>query len=174
MHLFILNRNEAGILTARKDLDYIGREELLEALKRVRASTWYRSSTHSCRMISDCPVRFLNIIPIYCSKRAHLKLDKKILVKSPRNLNFDWHTVKPLLLFLHATFQIPTDLSLRLMEQSISASLFSAISFCYFMWMYFLFVFFRQILIPSIRNQICATWRYLAGFLKERQIMRTL
>lgn len=28
-------RNEAGILTARKDLDYIGREELLEALKRV-------------------------------------------------------------------------------------------------------------------------------------------
>ncbi|KAF6151764.1 hypothetical protein GIB67_010338 [Kingdonia uniflora] len=26
--------NEAGILTARKDLDYIGREELLEALKR--------------------------------------------------------------------------------------------------------------------------------------------
>lgn len=30
-------RNEAGILTARKDLDYIGREELLEALKRVSA-----------------------------------------------------------------------------------------------------------------------------------------
>lgn len=29
------DRNEAGILTARKDLDYIGREELLEALKRV-------------------------------------------------------------------------------------------------------------------------------------------
>ena len=29
-------RNEAGILTARKDLDYIGQEELLEALKRVR------------------------------------------------------------------------------------------------------------------------------------------
>ncbi|KAK2437320.1 putative inactive ATP-dependent zinc metalloprotease FTSHI 4, chloroplastic [Trifolium repens] len=27
--------NEAGILTARKDLDYIGRDELLEALKRV-------------------------------------------------------------------------------------------------------------------------------------------
>lgn len=31
----LLGRNEAGILTARKDLDYIGREELLEALKRV-------------------------------------------------------------------------------------------------------------------------------------------
>lgn len=30
-----VDRNEAGILTARKDLDYIGREELLEALKRV-------------------------------------------------------------------------------------------------------------------------------------------
>lgn len=29
------DRNEAGILTARKDLDYIGQEELLEALKRV-------------------------------------------------------------------------------------------------------------------------------------------
>lgn len=35
---FTLNyRNEAGILTARKDLDYIGRDELLEALKRVGA-----------------------------------------------------------------------------------------------------------------------------------------
>jgi len=31
-------RNEAGILTARKDLDYIGRDELLEALKRVGRS----------------------------------------------------------------------------------------------------------------------------------------
>lgn len=31
------DRNEAGILTARKDLDYIGRDELLEALKRVCA-----------------------------------------------------------------------------------------------------------------------------------------
>ena len=30
-----MDRNEAGILTARKDMDYIGREELLEALKRV-------------------------------------------------------------------------------------------------------------------------------------------
>ncbi|XP_038881869.1 probable inactive ATP-dependent zinc metalloprotease FTSHI 4, chloroplastic [Benincasa hispida] len=30
--------NEAGILTARKDLDYIGREELLEALKRQRGT----------------------------------------------------------------------------------------------------------------------------------------
>lgn len=33
--LELFGRNEAGILTARKDLDYIGREELLEALKRV-------------------------------------------------------------------------------------------------------------------------------------------
>lgn len=33
----LLCRNEAGILTARKDLDYIGRDELLEALKRVGA-----------------------------------------------------------------------------------------------------------------------------------------
>lgn len=32
------DRNEAGILTARKDLDYIGREELLEALKRVSSA----------------------------------------------------------------------------------------------------------------------------------------
>ncbi|RRT55182.1 hypothetical protein B296_00036898 [Ensete ventricosum] len=32
----LIDRNEAGILTARKDQDYIGREELLEALKRVR------------------------------------------------------------------------------------------------------------------------------------------
>lgn len=31
------DRNEAGILTARKDLDYIGQDELLEALKRVGA-----------------------------------------------------------------------------------------------------------------------------------------
>ncbi|KAJ0041316.1 hypothetical protein Pint_27264 [Pistacia integerrima] len=30
--------NEAGILTARKDLDYIGREELLEALKRQKGT----------------------------------------------------------------------------------------------------------------------------------------
>ncbi|CAM8957481.1 unnamed protein product [Rhodiola kirilowii] len=30
--------NEAGILTARKDLDYIGREELLEALKRQQGT----------------------------------------------------------------------------------------------------------------------------------------
>ncbi|KAI4326133.1 hypothetical protein MLD38_031476 [Melastoma candidum] len=30
--------NEAGILTARKDLDYIGRDELLEALKRQRGT----------------------------------------------------------------------------------------------------------------------------------------
>ncbi|GLU12559.1 hypothetical protein SLE2022_292250 [Rubroshorea leprosula] len=30
--------NEAGILTARKDLDYIGQEELLEALKRQRGT----------------------------------------------------------------------------------------------------------------------------------------
>lgn len=33
--LELFGRNEAGILTARKDLDYIGREELLEALERV-------------------------------------------------------------------------------------------------------------------------------------------
>ncbi|KAE8700032.1 putative cysteine desulfurase-like [Hibiscus syriacus] len=32
------DRNEAGILTARKDLDYIGREELLEALKRQKGT----------------------------------------------------------------------------------------------------------------------------------------
>ncbi|KAK3029767.1 hypothetical protein RJ639_038889 [Escallonia herrerae] len=31
-------RNEAGILTASKDLDYIGREELLEALKRQKGT----------------------------------------------------------------------------------------------------------------------------------------
>ncbi|KAF5727707.1 ATP-dependent zinc metalloprotease FtsH [Tripterygium wilfordii] len=31
-------RNEAGILTARKDLDYIGREELLEAVKRQKGT----------------------------------------------------------------------------------------------------------------------------------------
>ncbi|XP_076888306.1 putative inactive ATP-dependent zinc metalloprotease FTSHI 4, chloroplastic [Bidens hawaiensis] len=30
--------NEAGILTARKDMDYIGREELLEALKRQKGT----------------------------------------------------------------------------------------------------------------------------------------
>ncbi|KAL3646998.1 putative inactive ATP-dependent zinc metalloprotease FTSHI 4, chloroplastic [Castilleja foliolosa] len=30
--------NEAGILTARKDLDYIGREELIEALKRQKGT----------------------------------------------------------------------------------------------------------------------------------------
>ncbi|XP_077239186.1 AAA-type ATPase family protein [Tasmannia lanceolata] len=30
--------NEAGILTARKDLDYIGREEMLEALKRQKGT----------------------------------------------------------------------------------------------------------------------------------------
>ncbi|CAI8605592.1 unnamed protein product [Vicia faba] len=30
--------NEAGILTARKDLDYIGRDELLEALKRQKGT----------------------------------------------------------------------------------------------------------------------------------------
>lgn len=33
--LLMMDRNEAGILTARKDQDYIGREELLEALTRV-------------------------------------------------------------------------------------------------------------------------------------------
>ncbi|KAI7737171.1 hypothetical protein M8C21_009010 [Ambrosia artemisiifolia] len=33
-----MNRNEAGILTARKDMDYIGREELLEALKRQKGT----------------------------------------------------------------------------------------------------------------------------------------
>lgn len=33
--LLLMDRNEAGILTARKDQDYIGREELLEALERV-------------------------------------------------------------------------------------------------------------------------------------------
>ncbi|RVW85312.1 putative inactive ATP-dependent zinc metalloprotease FTSHI 4, chloroplastic [Vitis vinifera] len=36
--------NEAGILTARKDLDYIGREELLEALKR---------NSHLCYKVTD-------------------------------------------------------------------------------------------------------------------------
>lgn len=35
LFLQLNDRNEAGILTARKDLDFIGREELLEALKRV-------------------------------------------------------------------------------------------------------------------------------------------
>ncbi|CAI8583466.1 unnamed protein product [Vicia faba] len=34
----INDRNEAGILTARKDLDYIGRDELLEALKRQKGT----------------------------------------------------------------------------------------------------------------------------------------
>ncbi|KAG7034443.1 putative inactive ATP-dependent zinc metalloprotease FTSHI 4, chloroplastic, partial [Cucurbita argyrosperma subsp. argyrosperma] len=39
IYLFsILDRNEAGILTARKDLDHIGREELLEALKRQKGT----------------------------------------------------------------------------------------------------------------------------------------
>ena len=46
IYLFsILDRNEAGILTARKDLDHIGREELLEALKRV--STYLPAATPS-------------------------------------------------------------------------------------------------------------------------------
>uniref|UniRef100_A0A2P2K7C4 ATP-dependent zinc metalloprotease FtsH n=1 Tax=Rhizophora mucronata TaxID=61149 RepID=A0A2P2K7C4_RHIMU len=34
----MIGRNEAGILTARKDLDYIGREELLEASKRQKGT----------------------------------------------------------------------------------------------------------------------------------------
>ncbi|CAI8585426.1 unnamed protein product [Vicia faba] len=36
--LFTRVKNEAGILTARKDLDYIGRDELLEALKRQKGT----------------------------------------------------------------------------------------------------------------------------------------
>lgn len=38
--LRLMARNEAGILTARKDKDFIEREELLEALKRVRQILW--------------------------------------------------------------------------------------------------------------------------------------
>ncbi|KAL6543412.1 putative inactive ATP-dependent zinc metalloprotease FTSHI 4, chloroplastic [Orobanche hederae] len=35
---FTILKNEADILTARKDLDYIGQEELLEALKRQKGT----------------------------------------------------------------------------------------------------------------------------------------
>lgn len=43
--------NEAGILTARKDLDYIGREELLEALKRQKGT--FETGQEDSREIPD-------------------------------------------------------------------------------------------------------------------------
>ncbi|KAK9135149.1 hypothetical protein Syun_014479 [Stephania yunnanensis] len=43
--------NEAGILTARKDLDYIGREELLEALKRQKGT--FETGQEDSREVPD-------------------------------------------------------------------------------------------------------------------------
>ena len=45
------DRNEAGILTARKDLDYIGREELLEALKRVSSALYLPAGQLYCNFL---------------------------------------------------------------------------------------------------------------------------
>ena len=55
------DRNEAGILTARKDLDYIGRDELLEALKRVGgfSATFWRAIIFflmMCLMLFWCSI----------------------------------------------------------------------------------------------------------------------
>ena len=76
-------RNEAGILTARKDLDYIGLEELLEALKRVGWKPKINpfSHTHAQYVLEGFSYHF----HLSCSKRAHLKQFKKIIGNSPRN-----------------------------------------------------------------------------------------
>lgn len=101
-----VNRNEAGILTARKDLDYIGREELLEALKRVRCCKLWRKYVYILILLLHSW-----IMMGHCSKKEHLRQVKRIQVKSPRSLNWGWLIEKLQSLFLHVIFQIPTALS---------------------------------------------------------------
>lgn len=47
------------------------------------------------------------------SKKGHLRLDKKIVLKFQRSWSWDWLTEKHLLLFLLAIFQISTGHSVR-------------------------------------------------------------
>lgn len=52
-------------MTARKDLDYIGREELLEALKRVSVTSWKEKKC--CAQLTYVLISHINLFMVYAS-----------------------------------------------------------------------------------------------------------